>query len=257
MQQNKQQQFTQQPVQQNISPSEQFRNNLYNNKKEELNKELKKYEEYCIRSKDLEHILSLHNFFLGDSFKEVRSIYNRYMKRVENQVNDKAKEVLSDTFHLLFIEHALDFYNEFGIRVNIIVPEKHMENKEVFTVNTVSVIYKGEDKDDVVVNLTQADEVVQDINSLTSDVSDIKKELLSHSKFVEVFKNVIYNTLASPQITYNTVFFNKTDKDNTYLNAADFKKFSKKGFDKFINELSDFNINTTLTPNLDIIDSVE
>ena len=237
-----------QPQQENIPPTEQFRRTFYEGKRAELDKELKKYEMYAIRSRDLEQLLNLHNFLLQDSFREVSAIYEKYISRLDN-VDAEEKEVYERTFSLKFLETALDFFNGFAVRVHTFVPESNQETKEGYSIGAISVLYKGEDNEVVIINSQDLKPVIDDLNKEKVPYEKLKDALLSHEFFVRVFGDIIYSTLMNHQSEYNTITFSSDMKNPTFYNGNDFKKLVlNKTFDKHLAKLEDIQVLTSLVP---------
>jgi hypothetical protein len=244
-----------QPQQKNeqLPKTELFRQNLLNNKKLELDKEMQKYLEYCILSRDLENLLKLHNFLLSDSFKEVTAIYERFVKRLssDNEVDGVKSHILNSTFDLLFKEYAFDLFNDFSVQISVAVPQEKMESKEFYSVQDIRVLYKGNSEDELYVGhgLPQVYSILQDVNDKLVPFDDIKSYILSHPIFIETLFNQIHAKLADHAVANNTIFFAKESKHN-YYNASDFKKMLVSGqFKKYILSMEDVHVFTQLIQN--------
>ncbi len=232
--------------QEQVPPTEQFRKTLYEGKKAELEKELRKYELYCVRSRDLEQLLNLHNFLMHESFREVKAVFEKFSKRFAD-VEDEEKEVYKKTFDLKFIDTALDFFNGFAVRLQVSVPESAQETKEVYTVNHIEVVYKGEKDEQLVIAGGDLQPVVERLNADKVPFEKLQATLLSDEFFVRVFADILYSTLMNHQLEFNTVTFSKDAKNPTYYNGSDFKKLVlDKTFDKYLTKLEDVQVYTSL-----------
>lgn len=227
-----------------ISETEQYRVDIYNAKRDELNQELKRYEKYCIHSRDLEHLLKLHNFLLRDSFKEVKGIFDRFVQRMSADTDKEEMEILQNTFNILFVDNAFDFYTEFGVRIYINVNEAYFETKEHYAVDSIEVIYKGQDKDQVMVNGAYLQELIEELNKKQIPYEEINSFVVNHPHFIDILGEAILSTLANHNVAFNTIFF----KDNKQLqNATDFKKFVTTGkFKEHVKKLEDVQVFTKL-----------
>lgn len=239
-----------QEVQSQVPFTEQFRRNLYEEKEKELTLELQKYNRYCVKSRDLENLLKLHNFLIKDSFNEIKSIYDKFMKRVAKDSVQEEIDILEKTFELLFLEHSLDFFNEFVIRIKTIVPESDLNTKENYVISEVEVVYTGQNEEKVIVPAMAFKQLLIDINSTKVKFEDIKKSLLSHDELFNYFSNAIYNTLDNPNIAFNTIVFDNGSKKLNHYNAHDFNKLKQDGtFKKLLKDFQNVQLYTELVQN--------
>lgn len=231
-----------------ISETEQYRRDIYSSKRQELEKELSKYEYYCNKSRDLEHLLRLHNFLLKNSFKKIKATYDEFMNNTSKEATEEEVSILQKTFDLLFIDNAIDFYNEISVRGYIGVHEKFSETKENYQLFQISVLYKGQEKEQLVLDGQQLQDVIEDINQKNIKYEDLASHILSHPVFIERLSNVLYQTLLNPNSSFNTIHFQKnSSKEIKYFNASDFKNaIGGNEFKKYLQNLDDAFIQTTL-----------
>jgi hypothetical protein len=238
--------------QENVSITENFRLSIYNTKKQELDKELQKYEKYCYKSRDLEHILRLHNFLLRSSYKEIKSIYDTFLDRTESETDVEEVAILQKTFDLLFIDNAFDFLNEFAIRIYVNVREEYQFTDGNRILTGVEVIYKGDDTRPIILTNNDLQELFKDTIGQNLSVNELKKSIINHNSFEALLGNVIQNILLNATSLHNTILFNGEVEDNkkTYYNASDFKKLLKTGqFAKYLLKLDDVEIITNIIEN--------
>lgn len=238
-----------QKQEQQTTVTEGYRLDIYNSKKEELNKELLKYERYCIKSRDLEHLLRLHNFMLRQSMKQITALFNEFINNTSKDALPEEKEILQKTFDLLFKEHALDFYNQFFIRCTVEVNEQHFETKEVYRIRDISVIYKDQKEDFAIASGDVFHPLINEIYNDNIPYTKLSETIVKSETLLNILSETFYQTLINPNSIYNTIYFNQKADKITYLNASDFDTLVKSSqFKSYVSKFNEVSIETVLIP---------